>query len=312
MNLIDELAGALDTEADVRAEITDVLVAHFLRTKLGELISLQNQVDPESVSEVLAVEITSRKDQIEFRDTIESVLNDATGNIDPDKIKLSELIPDRIIEFVHDQLGRDYQPDRRVVRDVIKHSIMRRVVRDVLEDTLREFVERMTEWIRESGTVPGMSGAWSLFSNFFGMARQYTKRYSDELEKRVESQIDTFVDEMIDEVLNRMVQQISSSEMTEDLAKWRQQVFDRLIDQPISNYLRGLKNIDPDRLEEEAALLIEVLPEKEKMREIIVPLVRFGIEIIEGLTLEEFFEVIDQDDRARQKIAALIENRSGG
>lgn len=236
----DRVVAIIKSESSGADELSKALVETLLETRFDRLVDLDRSVDVGRITDRLLEEIQGLSGPVNFSEFGD--ISEETGD-DEDPLdhflgkELNDILPSGVQGFLRDVVTREYRADPDLVRSLMEHPAMRTVMRNVLEETLSEFVRRLSDWMRESDRLPGMSGVWSLFTGFFGLARRYTRQYASRLEERVQDQVDRFVDEMIEEVINKLVEEFCSEELQGDLAEWRETILDVLLDRSIDSYL---------------------------------------------------------------------------
>lgn len=291
---------------EVRSEFTGGLIRYLLATRVGRYIRLRDYVDTENLAGVV-VEVYRRlvrRDQT--RRLIAEGINASLNSAETLEGSLRDVLPDEITDHLKQLVGREYRANRDLIQNFVEHPTMRTVIRNVLQETLREFVERTSDWIEESGSLPGMKGARNLFLNAFGMARSFTKRFSEAYEQRIEERIGSFVDEMIDEAIDNIVLQLTSEEMVPKLSDWRRDLVDVLLDQPIRRYLEELRKFDPDESLDDLGEIFLVIGEWDQSPDLVEALLTSALQQLEDQTIGEVLEIVGMRKTVESKASQIL------
>lgn len=309
MSLYEDIVTLMESDNDAESTLPSLLVEGILEARLETVLPLERYLDEDRVRGILVDELRVLADRPDVRERIRTVLRNSLRDTDRAQRELRSVLPDAFVESLRKFVTRDYRADPELVRSLVDHPAMRTVMRNVLEETLREFVRRVTEWIRESDTVPGMSGAWSLFTGFFGMAHRYTRRFASKLEERVQQQVDRFTEEMIDEVLTKLVEELCSEEVRDDLSAWRGRALDVVLDRSVRSYLDGLEGSaeDPD---ETMARFLDELVDSEGFDEFLKSVASLLFRTVERQRVRDVLRVLGLEDafrgEARNALGAVL------
>jgi hypothetical protein len=289
-----------DSEA-LSFAIADVVFA----VRVGDVFHLSGYVDTRRTAGILIKSLESNLERQSFEEIFLNYMKETPRGNELKQTSLDNLLPPAIQRTLYRLLSRNYRADPELVRRLVEHSAMRKVMRNVLEDTLLEFVDRVTEWIQESGSVPGMGRAWSVFTSVFGMARNYTKQFMSDFEERITERIDVFVDEMIDEVLQKLVDQLTSEETVNELAQWRVQILQRFLERPLDDYVKQVEAYEKS-LDDFTDSDQQTPKKREGIISLAEPVVEYGLNFIEDQTFGEIFDALEVRSPIRKELVSIL------
>ncbi|MFB6344457.1 MAG: hypothetical protein ABEK50_01610 [bacterium] len=189
----DDLSG----NANRRRSLIEASLEYLLTRPLEDFVDLNRHINTALMADYITRIYRQFVRREEARRLMSEGINTALASTDTLDGTLGEFMPDELTDHLKDLVGREYRANRELIGSMIRHSSLRIVIRNVMQDILREFVDRTSQWIEESGTIPGMQGVWNLFLSAFGVARSFTKRFSEEYERRIEKRIELFVDDVL-------------------------------------------------------------------------------------------------------------------
>lgn len=173
----------------------------------------------------------------------------ATLGKDPPEGRLRDQLPKDAVAPLRRLASRPYTPDPELVRAVIDHPAMRKVMREVLQDTLLQFAKKL------SAVSKGLPGGKRL-SGLMDVAKGVASVVGGEVERQLEGKVSGFLEEGIGRVVELSVRQLTAEDRAREMAKWRADLVDVALDQPMRRYHAELKKSDPAGAMEDARALV--------------------------------------------------------
>ncbi|PRP92147.1 hypothetical protein ENSA5_50940 [Enhygromyxa salina] len=183
--------------------------------------------------------------------------------IDDAGAALGERVPVTLLGPLEQALGRDYRPERELVRALLDHPSTRTILREILQANLLEFGKRMRSMMPDATKLPGggLGGGrgGGLASRLAGVAKGVASAVGGELERQLEPKVKTFVDDILGVTIDMMVDRVSSEGFAPEFARWRIDVLHAVLAQPINRLVAERHKYPPADLAADAAAILRAV-----------------------------------------------------
>jgi hypothetical protein len=280
----------------------DRISARLLEQPISSWIDLQHVIDVEAVTRLFLREFRRSVDDGDGSRILNEAFRSMLERYDNSNQTLRELLPERFVDSLKRLVKRDYYADRQLVRAFVDHAAMRTVIDRVLRHTLMQFTERVTDWIQETGSIPGLRGTIQFVFSLFGRARTYANRFSEEFETRIQSRIDDFVEDIIDEVVAQVIDQLSSEDLAGEFSQWRQDLVDVVLDQPVNRYAQEIQKLAPERTARDVTDILRNLADWKEFDQVVRQLVKMAIDAFGEQSIADVLKGIQGGETVKEVV----------
>lgn len=216
-----------------------------------------------------------------------------------------EAVPEEIVGAARDLLRRPYIPEEDLIGRLLDHRAVGNLLREVLQTALLDFATRM----RPPVPPPKLPSSRRL-SKLVGVAQEVAGVVGQGVEKQLEGKVRAFVDGAIAGSVNRMVKHLCSPERAEELAEWRSDALDVLLDVPVDRWLLELDKLDPDGLVTDLAALLRAVANSDGLADQIEVALEAVVEESGDRSARDFLEGSGLEEGWRPHLEALAVERT--
>jgi hypothetical protein len=245
----ERILARLRDEPERLEALVELGLEHGLERPLAEL------VDPAWLVTTLADGIRGCARAPEFEAWVAERVEQGLRRADRVEGTLGDKLPVTLLGPLERALGREYQPNRELVRALIDHPSTRSILREILQANILEFGKRMRAMVPDAGKLPGAG----LASRLAGVAKGVATAVGGELEKQLEPRVKSYVDDALGVAVDMLVDRVSSEEFAPDSARWRIDVLHALLGQPVERLVAERHKYPPHDLAADVAGLLRAL-----------------------------------------------------
>ncbi len=272
---------------------------------MDDLLSrpLPELVDPAWLSERLAEGLRASASDARTEAWIRQRIDAARGQLEGQTRRPREALPEEIVAAARDLLRRPYVPEEDLVGRLLDHRAVGNLLREVLQTALLDFAARMRP------PAPPRAAARGRLSKLVGVAQEVAGVVGQGVERQLEGKVRAFVDGAIASSVSRMVKHLCSPDRAEELAEWRSDALDVLLDVPVDRWLLELDKLDPEGLVTDLAALLRAVAESEGLAEQIRIALEAALDGAGGRSARDFLEGSGLEEGWRPHLEALVVER---
>ena len=204
--------------------------------------------------------------------------------------KLGNKLPKKVTNSARDLLAQPFVFDEDLAAELLDHPAVRSMLREVLQSSLLEFAKSITEMFPGGRMVTGLVGAAK------GIAGAAVGGAGSGLQNHVNE----FVEDTLSPSLDIAAGRLADDDAAEELADWRGHLLDVILDQPVSDLLGTLDQVDPDELAAAIAGMLRGLGEWKKLESTIAGALEAALERAETKSVRDFLGETSLEKEGRE------------
>lgn len=246
--------------------LATALVDHLLCRPVADLL------EPSLIAQLAVTTLEATVDNAQTERFIREKLEEARARVPAGTLR--PRVPPEVVTPLARLLARPYQPDRALVRRLLRHEAVERMFKDTLASAIHAFARKLRAPPIGGGAIKGLGRLRDSFGE--GMRETLLGGLSQELEKQAELKVRDFVDGAIQAIMDELATYLCLPENATRQGAYRAYILDTLLDTDLQTLSRELDKLDPDATVETArAVLRAVLSRPELKGEI-----RAGLEAL--------------------------------
>ncbi len=170
----------------------------------------------------------------------------AFNDLNKDKRKLREVMPEELKATVLQMLERPYSPDKRLVLTIIDRPPMRELIRGLLLQTVTDFGKKVSSPV--AGVAKSLGGlarfAVDTAKARSGAIGSMVGAVSNEVERQLEKRAVEFVDASLSGVFAELADSVSNPKRAHEAAELRVAFFEGVLELTLPALARELMNLD--------------------------------------------------------------------
>ena len=293
----DRALNRLRTDPQHVESLVGLVVEDMLSRPVSEL------VEPAWISERLVDGLRASATDARTEAWIRARLDDARAQLAEQVSRPRESLPAELIDATRDLIRRPYIPDRDLMRRLMDHYAVGNLLREVLHKALLDFATRF------KAPTPKLSPTNRL-SKLVGVAQEVAGVVGHGVEKQLEGRVRAFVDGAIAGSVARMVDHLCSPERAGELADWRSDGLDVILDVPVDRWLIELEKLDPDGLVTDLAALIRAVANTEGLTGQVEAVLSAAVAEAGDRSARDFLEGSGLEEGWRPHMEALATERA--
>ncbi len=242
-------------------------VDHLLTRPVADLL------DPGLLADMAVATLEATVDNPQTERFLRAKLEEARARVPAGTLR--PRVPAEIVTPLRRLLARPYQPDRVLVRRLMRHEAIERIFKDTLNGAIKSFAARIrAPSIAPLGPMKGLGRLRDSFGE--GMRDTLFGGLSHELEKQAEARIREFVDGAISTVMDEFATYLCQPEHAARQGAYRAYVLDTLLDTDLRTLSAELDKLEPEAIVETTRAVLRALLVRGELKAEI----RAGIEAI--------------------------------
>ncbi len=262
-------------------------------------------VEPGWLAERVVEGLRASADDARTESWIRGRIDAARGQLAAERSTPRQRVPPEIVDALRDLLRRPYVPDPDLTGRLLDHQAVGNLMREVLQTALLDFATRVRPPVPAKLPTPSRR-----LSKLVGVATEVAGVVGSGVEKQLEGKERAFVDGAIAGSVARTVAHLCSPSRAGELAEWRADGLDVLLDVPVDRYIVELDKLDPDGLVTDLAALLRALVHSEGLAEQIEGVLKVVVEESAGRSARDFLDGSGLEEGWRPHLEALAVERT--